>query len=316
MFRDQLLMIAKTHHILRLRRSENNGRRGAMKRSTERILTTHAGRLPNPDNIAAIMKARADGDQVTFDRLMQAGVADRVRKQMELRNDIHSDGEFWKARDEHYYKSRVTGVEMRPLQPGEGASILVHQQERHMPEFREFYEIYDQIGNTPHPGVVNPRPAHKALITGPMQYKGQDAIKHELEVVKAGIVEAGAQVEDFFFPVLGPGWLGHFLFNAYYPTEEEYVYAMAAMFQGEYKAVVEAGFLLQIDDPGLADKFGMFYPPSQSKPSASTPSYGLKPPTGPSGTFLKTGSATTRAGEAGTCPIPPAQRLIRLGGSR
>ena len=88
-----------------------------MKRSTERILTTHAGRLPHPDNIAAIMHARADGDQVTFDRLMQAGVTDRVRKQMELRNDIHSDGEFWKARDELYYNSRVTGVEMRPLNP-------------------------------------------------------------------------------------------------------------------------------------------------------------------------------------------------------
>ena len=107
-----------------------------MKRSTERILTTHAGRLPNPDNIAAIQKARADGDQATFERLMQAGVADRVRKQRELRNDIHSDGEFWKARDELYYKSRVTGVEMQLLKPGEGASILVHQQERHMPEFQ------------------------------------------------------------------------------------------------------------------------------------------------------------------------------------
>ena len=65
-----------------------------MKRSTERILTTHAGRLPNPDNIAAIQQARAEGDQATFDRLVKAGVADRVRKQMELRNDIHSDGEF------------------------------------------------------------------------------------------------------------------------------------------------------------------------------------------------------------------------------
>ena len=99
------------------------------------------------------------------------------------------------------------------------------------------------------------------MIAGPRQYKGQGAIKHELAVVKAGIAEAGAQVEDFFFPVLGPGWLGHFLFNEYYPTEEEYVYAMAAMFRGEYEAVVEAGFTLQIDDPGLADKFGMFYPP-------------------------------------------------------
>jgi len=102
-----------------------------MKRSTERILTTHAGRLPNPDNIAAIQQAHATADQATFDQLVQAGVADRVRKQMELRNDIHSDGEFWKARDEHYYTSRVTGVEMQPLQPGEGPSILVHQQERH-----------------------------------------------------------------------------------------------------------------------------------------------------------------------------------------
>ena len=82
-----------------------------MQRSTERILTTHAGRLPNPDNIAAILQARADGDQATFDRLMQAGVADRVRQQMALRNDIHSDGEFWKARDAQYYNSRVTGVD-------------------------------------------------------------------------------------------------------------------------------------------------------------------------------------------------------------
>jgi 5-methyltetrahydropteroyltriglutamate--homocysteine methyltransferase len=89
-----------------------------MKRSTERILTTHAGRLLNPDNIVAIQQARAEGDQVAFDRLMQAGVADRVRKQIELRNDIHGDGEFWKARDAHYYNSRVTGVEMRPLQRG------------------------------------------------------------------------------------------------------------------------------------------------------------------------------------------------------
>ena len=132
-----------------------------MKRSTERILTTHAGRLPNPDTIAAILQARADADQATFDHLVQAGVADRVRKQMELRNDIHSDGELWKARDEHYYTSRVTGVEMQPLQPGEGPSILVHQQERHMPEFREFYEVYDQLGNIPRPGVVNPTPTHR-----------------------------------------------------------------------------------------------------------------------------------------------------------
>ena len=130
-----------------------------------------------------------------------------------------------------------------------------------MPEFREFYEIYDQLGNIPRPGVVNLLPTHKAVTTGLMQYKGQDAITQDLAVVKAGIAAAGVQVEDCFFPVLGPGWLGHFLFNAYSPTEEAYVYAMAAMFKGAYEAVVDAGFILQIDDPGLADKFAMFYPP-------------------------------------------------------
>src|SRR5205814_2351193 len=137
--REQLLRMAKTPHAARLRRFSHNRRRGAMKRSTGRILTTHAGRLPNPDNIAAIQQARADGNQATFDQLMQAGVADRVRKQIELRNDIHSDGEFWKARDEQYYDSRVTGVTMRPLQPGERPTILLHQQERPMPSFRDFY---------------------------------------------------------------------------------------------------------------------------------------------------------------------------------
>src|SRR4029450_3369460 len=123
-----------------------------MQRSTERILTTHAGRLPNPDNIAQIMHARAT-DQALFDPLVKAGLADVVRQQMVLCNDIHSDGEFWKARDGQYYNSRVTGVTMQPLQPGDGASILIHQQERHMPEFRDFYAVYDQLGNIPRPGV-------------------------------------------------------------------------------------------------------------------------------------------------------------------
>ena len=94
-----------------------------------------------------------------------------------------------------------------------------------------------------------------------MEYRGQGAIKHEIEVVKAGIAAAGADVDDCFFPILGPGWLGHFLWNEFYTTEEEYVYAMADFFKGDYEAVVDAGFILQIDDPGLCDKFGLFDPP-------------------------------------------------------
>ena len=130
-----------------------------------------------------------------------------------------------------------------------------------MPEFREFYEIYDVMGNVPVPGVSVPRQTERGTITGPMEYRGQAAIKFEIDLVKAGIAAAGARVEDFFFPSLGPGLLGHFLWNDYYPTEEEYVYAMADFFKGDYEAIVEAGFILQIDDPGLCDKFGLFDPP-------------------------------------------------------
>lgn len=109
-----------------------------------------------------------------------------------------------------------------------------------------------------------------------MEYRGQGAIKHEIEVVKAGIAAAGADVDDCFSPILGPGWLGHFLWNEFYTTEEEYIYAMADFFKGDYETVVDAGFILQIDDPGLCDKFGLFDPPISVKSSGSTPNCGSK----------------------------------------
>jgi 5-methyltetrahydropteroyltriglutamate--homocysteine methyltransferase len=130
-----------------------------------------------------------------------------------------------------------------------------------MPEFREFYEIYDAVGNTPMPGVTIPPATHRGVITGPLAYRGQGAIQHEIAVVKASIAAAGASVDDFFFPLLSPGWLAHFLWNEYYQTEEAYFYALADCFQGDYEAVVAAGFVLQIDDPALVTGFGMANPP-------------------------------------------------------
>ena len=231
-----------------------------MKRSEGRILTTHSGRLPNPTNIREILTARAD-DSEKFDALMKGGVADMVRKQVELKNDIHSDGEFWKVRDQMYYDSRATGVEMKPVTADKPAWLLAHQPERQMPEFREFYEIYDAVGNTPMPGVTIQPATQRAVVTGPLEYRGQGAIKREIEVVKAGIAAAGANVDGFFFPLLSPGWLAHFLGNEYYQTEEAYFYALADFFKGDYEAVVEAGFVLQIDDPALVTRFGMSNPP-------------------------------------------------------
>ena len=184
-----------------------------------------------------------------------------MRRQIAVKNDIHSDGEFWKVRDKRYYDGRTTGVEMNPVTADKPATILALQQERRMPEFREFYEVHDAVGNTPMPGVIIPPATQREVITGPLEHLGQGAIKHEIEVVKAGIAAAGAEVEDFFFPILSPGWLSHFLWNGYYQTEEEYFYALADFFKSDYEAVVEAGFILQIDDPALVTRFSMTDPP-------------------------------------------------------
>ena len=157
------------------------------------------GRLPNPLNIRELLAARAT-NPAQFDALVQGGVADLVRKQVALKNDLHSDGEFWKARDQRYYDSRATGVAMQPVTADKPAWLLAHQLERQMPEFREFYAIYDAVGNTPMPGVTLQPATHRAVVTGPLAYRGQGAIKHEIAVVKAGIAAAGASVDDFSFP--------------------------------------------------------------------------------------------------------------------
>src|SRR6266567_3083818 len=235
-----------------------------MKRSSDRILTTHPGRLPNPDDQSEVVEARNGGDQGRLDELLRADIAGIVRKQKQLGIDNMSDGEFWKFRDQTYYASRASGIETRPIKPGEPATILIHQEERRLPEFKAFWEIYDRMGNIPMPGQeilgLGLQRLHSA-ITSPLAPLPPDAVKHDIEVVKAGIVAAGETVDNFFFPVLGPGWLGHFVWNEYYKTDEEYAYAMASFFKNDYKAVVDAGFVLQIDDPGLCDSWKMMDPP-------------------------------------------------------
>ena len=231
-----------------------------MKRSTDRILTTHAGRIPNPSNMAEVQKAKASGDQSKIDEVVTAGIIESIKRQVDLKNDIHSDGEFWKGRDEAYFSSRTTGVESQPITPGKPASMLANMQERHSGEFDDFYAAFDRVGNIPQPGQDNPAATRRWVITGQMENKDEASSKHEVAVVKAALEKAGVNQEDFFYPVLSPGWLGHSLWNEYYKTDEEYVYAMAEFFRQDYEAVAGAGFVLQIDDPDLVDAFCMFTP--------------------------------------------------------
>jgi 5-methyltetrahydropteroyltriglutamate--homocysteine methyltransferase len=231
-----------------------------MKRSTDRILTTHPGRLPDPPFRDEAQAARAKGDQAKLDELVKRGALEMFAKQREAGIDLMSDGEFWKARDNIYYSSRATGIETRPVKGDEWPSTLGTQRERIGPDFRDFYSAYDRLGNTPRPGVTVPPFTEKYVISGEVKAKPPTNIEHDLGVLKSALQEAGVDPEDYFYPVLGPGWLDHFIWNEHYKTEEEYCFALAEVVKNDFKAVVDAGFVLQIDDPGLCDRYGMIDP--------------------------------------------------------
>jgi len=160
------------------------------------------------------------------------------------------------------------------------------------------------VGNTPMPGVTLQPATHRAVVTGPLASRGPGAIQHEIAVVKAGIAAAGANVDDFFFPLLSPGWVAHFLGNEYYQTEEAYFYALADFCQGDYEAVVEAGFVLQIDDPALVTRFGMANPPMSIEAYRKHVEMRIAATNYACAIFRKTGSATTPVGAAGIRRIP------------
>jgi 5-methyltetrahydropteroyltriglutamate--homocysteine methyltransferase len=217
------------------------------------------------------MQARDRDDRPAFDSGLKAGAAEMFAKQRDAGVDIMSDGEFWKARDQKYYASRATGIEAKPLKAGEWPSTLGTQRERTGPQFRDFYSAFDALGNTPRPGSLSP-PTYSALpsfrgsvteksvMIGPVKALPADPISQDIAVIKQVLAAAGVDTEDYFYPVLGPGWLDHFVFNEYYKTEEEYCFALAEIVKNDFKAVVDAGFVLQIDDPGLLDRYGMIDP--------------------------------------------------------
>jgi 5-methyltetrahydropteroyltriglutamate--homocysteine methyltransferase len=231
-----------------------------MHRSTDRILTTHPGRLPNPTNFDEVHAARNADDKAKFKSLSVDGIGQMIKRQKDIGIDIMSDGEFWKARDQKFYDSRVTGITTRPLKEGETPTLTMDLRERTSDEFKAFYEQFDRVGNAPRVGVVNPPATRKYIINGDVKGTNSGAIADDIAITVAGIEAAGEKIENFFFPVLGPGWLDHFVFDEYHKTEEEYIYSLAELAKHDFEAVVAAGFILQIDDPGLVDTWGMLSP--------------------------------------------------------
>jgi 5-methyltetrahydropteroyltriglutamate--homocysteine methyltransferase len=149
---------------------------------------------------------------------------------------------------------------VRPLKLGEPATSRHSTRERD--EFPEFYGEMDKLGTLFFVPGEKPMPpmTERVVARGPVKSRGPEAINREIDTFKAAIARSGAKVEEAFIALLAPGWLDHFIWNEYYKSEEEFLFALAEAMRVEYRAVVDAGFVLQIDDPGLPDWWDMLKP--------------------------------------------------------
>jgi 5-methyltetrahydropteroyltriglutamate--homocysteine methyltransferase len=206
-----------------------------MKRSTERILTTHTGSLPRPPELVAQLRAREAGEargDAAFDAAVRAAVAGAVRRQVEAGLDVVNDGEQGKPGYATYIKDRVTGF------GGESRVTTVWAEARDFPEYWA-----RRTGNTRSSFL---RPA----CDGPIEWRDFPAVRRDIDTLRAAV--EGAGVEETFMTAASPGVVSIFLANQYYPTREQYLEAIARVMRAEYEAIHEAGFVLQLDCPDLA----------------------------------------------------------------
>jgi 5-methyltetrahydropteroyltriglutamate--homocysteine methyltransferase len=222
-----------------------------MKASSNRILTTHAGRLDGPPEFRSLGRALFTGtlpDMAALQAAVRPAMVDVVRRQTASGIDVISDGEIGKIGfGLAYYGKRLTGLSSRAVKPGEPGWMSARTGERI--EFADFYSE-----------MPWPTPTERVVVSGAIKYIGQQEVQRDLELFRDVLAEAGVTPQETFMCVLAPGWLEHFFYNEYYENDEDYVFALADAIRHEYKAIVDAGFVLQIDDPALPDTYDMLVP--------------------------------------------------------
>ncbi len=245
-----------------------------MKRSTDRIVTTHAGSLSRPADLIAMGRARAAGDSnddAAYARCLAASVADVVRKQRALGVDIPDDGEFGKPVAGSYdygawwnyafarmsgFSPAGVGAQSKHKKSGVADLALTSfANRRDWQKFGEFYQDPESSGSLM--GSAARRPVSRPACTGPIKYTGHAALQADIENLKKALAATGA--EEGFMCAIGPGSFARGE-DYYYKTEEEFLFASADAMRDEYKAIVDAGIVLQIDDPSLPDNWDMINP--------------------------------------------------------
>jgi 5-methyltetrahydropteroyltriglutamate--homocysteine methyltransferase len=216
-----------------------------MKRSTDRVLTTHAGSLPRPPDLLELSRSRAadsTADRAKLAARVRTAVADVVRKQVDLGLDVVADGEMSKPSFITYVTDRLSGFE-RSAEPGG----LPWAGSKEVTAFPEFYEPALRQS----PNAAAPR----FVCTGPIRYVGHALLRADIDNLRTALT--GLDVAEAFIPAIAPSNVEGRQKNLYYKTAEEYLFAIADAMHEEYAAIVAAGFLLQIDDPRLVTYYIM-----------------------------------------------------------
>jgi 5-methyltetrahydropteroyltriglutamate--homocysteine methyltransferase len=211
-----------------------------MQHSEKRILTTHAGSLPRPPDLLDMLAAKEQGlpvDEAARQQRLPLAVKDIVEKQIEFGIDIVDDGEYSKPSFVTYVNERLGGFEVDSEAPRRGPWVG----SREAISFPEFYAAI-HVGSR----------SNRMVCTGPIAYKGHAQLQRDIDNLKKAI--GGAKIEAFM-PAISPSNVEEWQRNAYYKTQEEYIFAIGEAMREEYKAIVDAGFLLQIDDPRLVSYY-------------------------------------------------------------
>jgi 5-methyltetrahydropteroyltriglutamate--homocysteine methyltransferase len=222
-----------------------------------RILTTHVGSLVRPDDLVEVLAARRDGgdyDPAVHQEVLTRTVREAVAKQAEIGIDFVSDGEFGKGLTwASYVRERLGGFEERPW--GEGGR---HEPEREGKDRREFAEFYEEYNRQHRPGGYPEK--GEWICTAPIEYIGQADLQADIDHLQAAI--EGLDVVNGFLPVVAPASVVPVRRDEHYATEEEYVFAVADALNTEYKAIVDSGLYVQIDDAFLATMYDSMVPPA------------------------------------------------------
>lgn len=238
----------------------------AMKRSTDRILTTHGGNLPRPADLDELI-AQGEGKRSEIDARVSTAVAEVVKRQEECGVTILNDGEYVKASAGtnyvDYLEPRVTGWEMLPIDPSQPPKRdgVGARDRRDFPGFYESGLWLAGSGGRVRPGFMKPgapaEPTTEKVATSAVKYIGHEAIKKDVEAMNTAL--EGRDDVQGFIAALGPLSLGAGARNAFYDSEEEYMMAAAEVMREEYKAITDAGLVLQVDEPEFATTW-MFHP--------------------------------------------------------